>query len=246
MPLQGFQHKSISHEPIGNRIKAARKKNKISLQIAEHETKIRAHYLEAIENNNFGELPSSHRKGFIRRYAEYVGISDIDTNLLADTELHRDTSSLFSPKKLHKETSWVITPKVLISILVTLLIIGFVGYVGYQVRRFAAPPTLEVTKPANESVVTEESATIEGATDAGASVFIDNLQVSVDSSGHFAYPIVLRPGLNKLSIRAVNTIKKETTKTLSILYQGTQPSASPSSSLSPSPSASPSPTSSPR
>lgn len=238
MPIQEFRKKSISSQTsIGERLKATRKKKKISLEKAEQDIKIRLHYLEAIENNQTNIIPLSHRKGFIRRYADYLGVAttSYDTENPESDSKEFLKGALFSPTRLYKETRWVITPKVVIFSIASLLLVAFVGYVIYQIQQFAAPPALTITQPQNESVATNETVVIEGDTEPGATLFIDNYQITSDSSGHFSYSVVLRPGLNQVTVRTINAIKKESTKTLSILYQAPSPTRSPSPSPSPSP-----------
>jgi cytoskeleton protein RodZ len=59
----------------GERLRAARLRRKISLTEAEQATRIRARYLQAIEEDEYGALPSSvYSRGFLRNYAIYLGV----------------------------------------------------------------------------------------------------------------------------------------------------------------------------
>ncbi len=63
-------------EKIGQELRQSREEQKISLEQAAEETYIRLHYLEAMEMGDFDRLPSkAHIRGFLRAYAEYLGIS---------------------------------------------------------------------------------------------------------------------------------------------------------------------------
>ena len=67
---------------VGDIIKEARVKNKLSIEYIASRTKIRVEYLEAIEANAFEKLPSAiHAKGFITNYAKYIGLNT--ANVLA-------------------------------------------------------------------------------------------------------------------------------------------------------------------
>jgi cytoskeletal protein RodZ len=67
-------------EKIGQELRETRLGLDISLEQAAEETRIRLHYLEALENGDFEQLPSkAHERGFLRAYAEYLGL---DTELL--------------------------------------------------------------------------------------------------------------------------------------------------------------------
>lgn len=66
-------------EKIGQALKETRLGLEISLEQAAEETRIRLRYLQAMEDGDFGQLPSkAHERGFLRAYAEYLGL-DTDT-----------------------------------------------------------------------------------------------------------------------------------------------------------------------
>ncbi len=60
---------------LGQQLRQAREERKLTIEQAVSATRIRAHYLQAIESNQFELLPSAvHKRGFIRAYAEYLGL----------------------------------------------------------------------------------------------------------------------------------------------------------------------------
>jgi cytoskeleton protein RodZ len=60
---------------IGERLREARMRQKIDIAEVESATKIRAKYLRALENEEFGLLPgNTFVKTFLRTYAEYLGL----------------------------------------------------------------------------------------------------------------------------------------------------------------------------
>ena len=67
---------------IGERLREARIRQKIEIADVETATKIRAKYLRALENEEFGLLPgSTFTKTFLRTYADYLGL---DAQLLVE------------------------------------------------------------------------------------------------------------------------------------------------------------------
>jgi cytoskeletal protein RodZ len=67
---------------IGDRLREARMRQKIDIADVEAATKIRAKYLRALENEEFGLLPgSTFAKTFLRTYADYLGL---DAQLLVE------------------------------------------------------------------------------------------------------------------------------------------------------------------
>ena len=62
-------------ETIGQQIRQAREARKFTLEQCAQATHIRAHYLRAMEQDEFGGLPSfAQARGFLRSYAGYLGM----------------------------------------------------------------------------------------------------------------------------------------------------------------------------
>jgi hypothetical protein len=60
---------------IGNSLREARLRRELDFPELEQGTKIRAKYLRALEDENFDQLPAStYIKGFLRTYADYLGL----------------------------------------------------------------------------------------------------------------------------------------------------------------------------
>ena len=60
---------------IGNSLREARYRQQLELSEIEQATKIRARYLQALEEEEFDSLPAqAYVKGFLRNYAEYLGL----------------------------------------------------------------------------------------------------------------------------------------------------------------------------
>ncbi len=62
-------------DTLGSELRAARESRDLTLEQAEKQTRIRAHYLEALEQGNFSALPSAVQgRGFLRNYARFLGL----------------------------------------------------------------------------------------------------------------------------------------------------------------------------
>jgi hypothetical protein len=60
---------------IGNSLREARYRQQLELNEVEQATKIRARYLQALEEESFEVLPAqTYVKGFLRTYADYLGL----------------------------------------------------------------------------------------------------------------------------------------------------------------------------
>ena len=63
---------------IGARLRRARKQRQLSLDQVAEVTRLRLHYLQALENDDLSAMPSAAQaRGFLRIYAGYLGL-DID------------------------------------------------------------------------------------------------------------------------------------------------------------------------
>jgi len=126
---------------VGNKLRAARTRRKLSLQEAEEATKIRARYLQALEDEDWDQLPGdTYARAFIRTYASLLGL---DGERLAeeqrrgrgasrpgerlprvDPQPRRVTSRRGSRRVL---PSWLITAFVVALVVAAFVAIGLLG-----------------------------------------------------------------------------------------------------------------------
>src|SRR5204862_220995 len=67
---------------IGSLLRETRIRDKIDITVVEQATKIRAKYLRALENEEWGVLPGpTFVKSFLRTYAEFLGL---DAHMLVE------------------------------------------------------------------------------------------------------------------------------------------------------------------
>lgn len=60
----------------GEMLREARERKGVSLEKAEEETKVRARYLAALENEEYDIIPGkAYVKGFLKIYANYLGLN---------------------------------------------------------------------------------------------------------------------------------------------------------------------------
>ncbi len=140
----------MAFETIGEKLRQARLNKKISLDELQQITKIQKRYLEAIDNDDFDQLPGKfYVRAFIRQYAEAVGedgdhlvdVFDGKSKLSAGTIVERPEPETVngSRKAMHQEEShpskfWTSLPVILLG-LVALAIIVVVGYMTWQDRQ---------------------------------------------------------------------------------------------------------------
>jgi cytoskeleton protein RodZ len=152
--------------PIGDTLREARMRQKLDIADVEERTKIRAKYLRALENEEFGLLPgSTFVKTFLRTYAEVLGldphrlVEEYRTGYEEEDELeaqplggppaagppHRGRG-LRTPGPPGRGATLI---GVVVAILAFLLILGLVSgeEEGEQGNEQAGPTTREQTEP---------------------------------------------------------------------------------------------------
>ncbi len=77
---------------------------------------------------------------------------------------------------------------------------------------------LEITEPADESVVSQATVTVRGLTTPDAIVSIGGQTVDVDAQGEFAVEITLEPGPNIIELVASNLEGMEESTLISLIY----------------------------
>lgn len=178
-----------------------------SLEQIEKETKIRKHYLEAIEKNDFTFLPESTVvKGFIRNYAQYLGL--VPENVLAvfRRDFRENEKGQIIPRGMVEplsEKGFYWTPKLTLILFFSVLIIGFGFFFLRQYLSFSSAPPLEVTSPV-EGQTYQEKIPVIGKTDKDASVKINGTLISITENGSFKEEIVLPQGENVVVIESAN------------------------------------------
>lgn len=220
---------------VGQALRYQRKKLNITLAEAERATKIRAETLAAIEADDFTKLPSAtYIKGFIRNYGEYLGLDS--ATLLALFRRQYDEGKLPKNKilpdlKPQNSPKVILTPKRLFVIGISVLIIGFLGYLFAQYQSFAAAPALQVDSPNDNLKVNNGTVAVVGRTDPDANLSINGQQVDLTSSGAFSVSVTLPDGTTDLTIAATNklgrvsTVKRTITVTTVVSAQPIGPTA---------------------
>ncbi len=196
-----------------------------TLEKVSADTKVQKRFLKYIENNQFEYFDSEvFLTGFIKIYAKYL---ELDTSkVLAlyrrsnPNKTPRDISNKnvepISSKKLKQKIT--VEPKLIITILLTIFLLGIFAYIGSQIYKFQRPPSLEISSPIPDSKVQTEDITVNGKTDLESIIEINGTTVETNEKGEFSYKITLKEGLNTITIKARKNNALEKIETLNITY----------------------------
>ena len=196
-----------------------RKELGLSLEAAEKETKIRRHYLEAIEKNNFAQIPEGAiAKGFIRNYAQYLGLSPESVLAVFRRDFCENEKGQVIPRGVVTpldEKTFYWTPKATLFSVVFVVLTLFTTFFVKQYIGFNAAPPLQIFSPTEGQVLTEKI-TVSGKTDKDATVKIDGTLITIKEDGNFSEEIVLPRGENLIIIEASSRQGKKRTAKIRI------------------------------
>jgi len=206
---------------VGEILKAARKKKNISLDEVEQEIKVRAKYLEALEEGRYDILPGGvYTQGFLLKYVDFLSLDKERVLTQFKGEVGKDQNlTRLMPERKIKAPLFSITPRLVIIVIIVLVVFGILGYIGFSVRQITTPPNLLISSPSSEQVIKESKVEIIGKTDEGSTLEINNQAVLLDDRGNFRQQVKLNPGLNTFEIKSTNRLKKEKTLQLQILAE---------------------------
>jgi len=207
---------------ISEILKEERERKGYSLDFIEKTIKIKSEYINLIEQGRFSDLPSeSYALGFIKNYAEFLGL-DVQEVLAFfrrefDERKAKKKPSLKPPQPIRK-TLEIFTPSNFIITIVSILVIGFLGYLYIQYRSYSKSPELFISKPTDRVQQTLSYTEVVGKTDEDAIVKVNGQTIRSAGNGNFSVTVDLSEGENKIQISAVNPLGKETVETRTVYY----------------------------
>lgn len=220
MIKSGFVKKNVGTFTLGERLSKIRSERRISLGEISKSARIQSKYLEYLENGEYEKLPADvYVKGFLRSYAQYLGMDEnyLIKSFEREKEIYNNIRKEDPQKKFFKPlkfSSLVITPKIIVATVVIFFVgLGFF-YLYRELSMFVSSPRLVISEPQNNFVTEENIITVEGITEKDAKIFINDQQIVVDENGKFSENVVVQPGLNKITVKAVNRFDKNSEKVI--------------------------------
>lgn len=156
---------------IGNSLREARLRQGYELPRVEADTKIRAKYLRALEEERFEVLPGeTYVKGFLRTYAEYLGL---DGQLYVDefnSRFTREEEPLAPPRPRRQTRSRAVESNFVVVALAGIIAVTILVVVAWKFGSSGTetPPTLPNALPTTTSASDTTPAASSGS-NAGAS-----------------------------------------------------------------------------
>ncbi|MDB4939769.1 MAG: family transcriptional regulator [Candidatus Doudnabacteria bacterium] len=207
-------------ETLPEYLKSARESFSYDLHHVAKITNISPKFLECLEAGYYHRLPADvYVYGFLRKLAE---LYRTDSELLIfqykkERGIHEQLNKKIPEYKSYTDSKFEITPKTITFSLLAAFVIFILGYLFYQVHAINLPPHISITDPKDGVRVTTSSVLVQGTTDIGASMVMNDQQIFVDSAGKFKTQVSISPGEKILTFIAKNNFGKETTKQILVV-----------------------------
>ncbi|PJE57969.1 MAG: hypothetical protein COU81_03220 [Candidatus Portnoybacteria bacterium CG10_big_fil_rev_8_21_14_0_10_36_7] len=224
MKIPIFTVKKIDTPSLGAKLKVERIAQKISLEELSFNTKIQLKYLQLMEAEEYGSLPADiYVRGFLVKYADYL---NLDAEPILDQfEKERGVMYKIAKKPEHQslpslvQRNISITPKTIsISALIVLFSLG-IFYVIFQWAYLLLPPKLLVENFPRDGIINVRTYSLEGETNHGNSLTINNRKIYIDKDGLFKEIINLTEGENILRLLVKNQLGRVTKEDYKLIYQ---------------------------
>jgi len=197
---------------VGSILKNAREKKGLSHKEIFQEIKIHPRFLKALEEGTWDIFSSGvHAKGFLKNYAEYLGLNtnEVLAFFRREYDERKNTQKIKNFIQPLSHPRLVITPGLVLVTATLVFVTLFFGYVIYQYRSFAGAPILIIDQPRTDLTTTDPLLNVVGRTDPDATVTLNGQPISTGEKGTFSAHITLAEGVNTLNFVAENKLGRE-------------------------------------
>jgi cytoskeletal protein RodZ len=173
-------------EGLGEKLAKKRISLGLDYKDIEKAIRVRAKHIEAIENGRYDTLPPDvYVRGFVRSYANFLKLDPSKVMKLYERERGlienvRKAKAGTPIVKTSGASQVIITPKTVTIGAIALAALSILFYIGWQVIILTAPPKLTITNPGDNVNIDGNAVSVEGKTDTGATLYINDVKVGID------------------------------------------------------------------
>jgi cytoskeletal protein RodZ len=195
---------------IGQIINTARVKKKLSFKKLEEITKIKAVFIQSIEEEKWNILPSFPTVlGFVKTLSTTLDMDPIMAVAVLKRDYPPKKTSINPKPDVLSKFSW--NPKFTFVVGIITVILIVLGYLGYQYSKFISPPNLTVESPKENQIINGIIIPVFGSTDSDVKITVNNQPVLVNSDGKFSVNLDVGENTKEIVIIATNRSGKNTT-----------------------------------
>lgn len=199
---------------IGEMLQEEREKHRLSLEKLSQRTQIKLKYLQALENNQFNQLPAAtFVKGYIKTYACFFGLDHQPLIALLRRDFKESVKGRLVPREfikpvLKKQQFW--RPATFVILGLATIFLSLAGYVGFQWYQLTKPPSLTINRPTENELVAAR-VKVEGQTKPDTIVTVNTQPITLQPDGSFQTEVYLpREGISTISVEAQDRRGKST------------------------------------
>lgn len=196
----------------GEILASARKEKNISLVRVSDDTKIKIEIIKAFEANASTNLSPKYHEALLDSYAKYLGVKLTPRTgyTLAKTAKN---------KKKQRPIRVIASSNLIISAIVGVFLMLFVGYVAWQSYQLVKKPQLQILNPTTSYLSKEPAVDLRGITEPEAEVFVNGERLVADTSGEFKIRVALQVGVNEIEVIAVNAFSRRNVDNVTVVYR---------------------------
>lgn len=217
---------------VASILKKVREQKGITLEQAHEALKIHPRFLQALEEGTYEVFSSPvHLKGFLKNYAEYLGLNVEQILAFWRREYDEDKGQKRNLEITPLNTSFSVTPGMVVAAFTIILVSSFFLYLSFAYRSFAEAPSLNLDNLSADVKISSSTLKVSGKVDRDAIFSINGQKIILGENGQFAETVSLSPGVNVINFLAVNKLGKEKKITRTIIveeavaFKETSPSA---------------------
>ena len=206
-----FEKKAIvGSETLGEKLKRAREEQKIDLDKAAFDTRIKKEYIINLENGEYNKLPGLlFIENYLKTYTNYLQLSWPRVKKMYEEERIIYKEPVKPGKSARHIKKALNIPKLVYGLVIGMIILIILSYLGFELSNILEPPKLEIYNFPDNLITQERSVVVVGQTNVEAIVFINGQMISVDPSGNFQELVSLQEGINTIKIEAKKKLSKE-------------------------------------
>lgn len=223
MGASGFTRRKVETFTLGERLRVCREEREATIGEVSRGTGIRREYLEYLEAGEYAKLPAKvYVRGYLKSIAQFLELPEETFLKLYEREqvIHHhvagDPAPKYHPARTPLSVARAFTTRTLFSAFVVVLALSGFWYLYQEFRSFTAEPRLTLVTPSDGATVNGSEIDLVGLTDRGAEVWVNGQTVFVSAEGEFRERLVLRPGLNTVTITAENRFGKQAQTSVAI------------------------------
>ncbi len=209
-------------QTLGEKLRALRRGQAVSLVMLEETTHIQKRYLEALERGRYDELPEPlYTRNFIKAYARVLGADE--TYFLELYEQESGRTDLLTPHRLPRQRvsrSWLLSPSAFLKFSMFAAVgVLFVGYFVWQVTGVLRPPTIVIESPTDGLAADSALVAVRGHVENDdVTLVVNGHQVVVNNDKTFTTTIDLSLGLNVITVEGTRRYSQKATEIRRVVF----------------------------